>query len=312
MNPQPGAPRLSVLLCTHAPKQPAISRVLRSLGEQDLHRSLWELIVIDNASTPPINERADLCSALTELDAKIIVETRLGLTRARLAAFHVAQSPVLVLVDDDTVLTPSYLSRALALFEEHPEVGAAGGIIRGEFATEPKRWMKGFLGLLAIRDFGPRPMRALVHGVDGPWDPVGAGMVLRKDVARSYAERADCGTRASLDRTGSGLNSCGDSDLARTASDLGLYLAYEPSLQLTHLIPAGRLRFGYLLRLAYSIARDSTLMRRMRGERAPDARTSMLGLLRQGIYAIALDPRITAVRVAQVVGLAVGERKLIS
>jgi glycosyltransferase involved in cell wall biosynthesis len=236
---------------------------LKALENQTLPCDEWELLLVDNASVPTLSERQLALPA----NCILIEESKLGLTAARVAGFRAARAPLVVLIDDDTIPAPDYLANSLALMQAHPEIGAAGGRIRGEFGEQPKQWMNGYLDLLALRDFGDRPIRALIHNEIGPWEPCGAGMVLRLEVAHAYATKTVETMRLRLDRVGTSLSSCGDTDLARTASDLGLYLAYEPSLMLTHLIPAGRLKLGYLMRLTFCIQRDAWLLYRLRGKR---------------------------------------------
>ncbi|MES2937394.1 MAG: glycosyltransferase [Pseudomonadota bacterium] len=254
-------PALGVILCVHNPHAGRLQRVLDALAAQTLPRAEWTLLLVDNASQPPLGARGLALPA----NARTIDEPELGLTAARLAGIRAADSEILVLIDDDTVAAPDYLEVALRLMRAHPDIGAAGGRIAGEFEVAPAPWMRGFLGVLALRDFGDRPIRALAPNQIGPWEPCGAGMVLRRQVGLAYARMVSADARRRLDRVGQRLSSCGDTDLARTASDLDLYLAYEPGLRLTHLIPAGRLRLGYLVRITYSIQRDGWLLLRMRG-----------------------------------------------
>lgn len=252
---------ITVIMCVHNPHAGRLARVLDALRSQTLPPENWSLLVIDNASNPPLAGRGIALPA----NATILVEAELGLTAARLAGIAAAQGELLVLIDDDTVAAPDYLAVALGLMQSQPQLGAAGGRIRGDFEAAPAGWMHGFLDVLALRDFGERPIRALAPNQLGPWEPCGAGMVVRSRVARAYAAMVRDDPRRRLDRVGTRLSSCGDTDLARTATDLGMELAYEPRLHLTHLIPAARLRFGYLARLTYCIQRDGWLLLRMRG-----------------------------------------------
>ncbi|MBA2673576.1 glycosyltransferase [Ramlibacter sp.] len=259
------SPALTVVLCVHNPHAGRLQRVLDALAGQTLPASEWTLLLVDNASQPPLQSRGIPLPP----GAHIIDAPELGLTAARLAGIRSAESNILVLIDDDTVAAPDYLEVALRLMRAHPEIGAAGGRIAGEFEVAPASWMRGFLDVLALRDFGDRPIRALAPNHIGPWEPCGAGMVVRRQVALAYAQMVGTDARRRLDRVGTRLSSCGDTDLARTASDLDFYLAYEPGLHLTHLIPAGRLRLPYLLRITYCIQRDGWMLLRMRG--APSA-----------------------------------------
>jgi glycosyltransferase involved in cell wall biosynthesis len=284
--------RLSVLLCTHNPHPGRLSRCLAGLGQQTLDPSCWELVVIDNASTPPLH-RADFAREGTP-DPRLICEPELGLTPARLAGIAAARGEVLVFVDDDNVLAPDYLEQALALLDSEPRIGAAGGILEGEFEVPPPRWMRPYINLLGIRDFGPRPIQALIYNQVGPWEPIGAGMVIRRAIACHYARLACDPRRRSLDRRGRGLASCGDTDMARCAPELGFSLAYEPGLRLVHLMPAARLRFRYLLRLVHGIKRSGILLDRIRtGQPEPLRGPLQAGrsFLIQGLRQFSLDPR---------------------
>ncbi len=302
-------PDISVVLCTHNPRTTPLRRVLEALIAQTLDASRWELLLVDNASSPALEQRSELADLLPRLPTRLLVEPRLGLTPARLCGFSAARAPVLVLVDDDTVLQADYLEQALRLFVVHPEIGAAGGRIAGEFEHEPPAWASDALGCLAVRDFGEHPIRALIHNTLGPWEPCGAGMVLRSQVATAYALAASAPQRQRLDRVGSALSSCGDSDLARTASDLRLYLAYEPALRLHHLIPAGRLRLPYLVRLMYAIQRDGWLLLRLRGDpRRMSALAYVLRVLQAPLAALTLDPRRWLLRLSVRLGQLKGRR----
>ena len=302
-------PSISVVLCTYNPRAVALRRVLQALIEQTLAHSRWELLLVDNASAPALAERPEFHELLQRLPARILHEPKLGLTPARLCGFAAARAELLVLIDDDTVPQTDYLEQALRVFEAHLEIGAAGGRIVGEFEREPPAWARDVLGCLAVREFGDRPIRALIHNELGPWEPCGAGMVLRSRVAAAYAIAARSPERQRLDRVGAALSSCGDSDLARTASDLGLYLAYEPALRLHHLIPAGRLRLSYLSRLMYSIQRDGWLLLRLRGDRRRMGTLAYgLRVLQSPVAALAIDPRRWLLRLAARLGQLKGRR----
>lgn len=257
-------PSISVILCTHNPRASSLVRVLQALSQQSLPLSDWELLLIDNASATPVRDRSEFSALWSTLPARFVNEPTLGLTPARLRGFVEAKAPVLVLIDDDTVPARDYLEQCKQAFADQPTLGAIGGRIHGEFERPPPRWAHEFLDCLAVRDYGEKPIRALIHNTLGPWEPCGAGMALRATVARAYTHAAQAPQRRQLDRVGAALTSCGDTDLARTAADIGLYLGYEPRLKLTHLIPAGRLRLSYLIKLVYAIQRDGWLLLRLR------------------------------------------------
>lgn len=295
--------KLSVIICTHNPHSGRLQRVLNALASQTLPRAQWELIIVDNCSLPSVKERLAFPAGLPE--PRIIDQPELGLTPARLAGIAAAFSSVLVFVDDDNVLSPDYLEEALKLMESEPRVGAAGGIIEPEYETPPKAWTGPYLNLLGIRDFGNRPMRALVYNQVGPWEPIGAGMVIRKEVADYYARIARDPLRRSLDRRGSSLGSCGDTDMARCAPELGYYLAYQPQLKMTHLIPAFRLKYSYFLRLCRSLKRTGILLDRIRTGRPAPLRSPLRKWLRlpfEAIRQFTPSPFLWLLRIAEITG----------
>jgi glycosyltransferase involved in cell wall biosynthesis len=250
---------LSVLVPTRNPDPGRLARTLEGLATQTLNQSVWELIIIDNGSAPSLATYHFTSPGLRLPRVRIVHEARPGLTLARLRGIAEARGEVIVFVDDDNVLTPSYLSAALAAFEACPRLAAAGGPVRPEFAMPPPEWLPEFFGLLALHDYGPTPLLATGDRF-APWPafaPVGGGLCIRRSAALAYAEavRLDP-ARATLDRRDGELSSGGDNDIVFTALRAGGDVSYNPELTLTHLIPAARLSSTYLARLNRGIQRS--------------------------------------------------------
>lgn len=252
----PAAPQVSVIIPTHNPDAGRFRRALLALSAQTLPRLNWELIVVDNGSSPALSFATE--PLIASLSARVVPEPSLGLTSARLAGFRAARGEILVLVDDDNVLAPTYLAAVAQHFAANRSLAAAGGPIVAEWAAPPPDWTREFHGLLALRDFGPTP-RIARGGPHAPWPdfaPVGAGLALRRDAALAYAQMlASDSHRQKLDRAGASLASGGDNDLVFNALHAGGDVAYFPELLVTHLIPAGRLNPVYLARLNEGVQR---------------------------------------------------------
>src|SRR5215218_4539946 len=130
-----GSPRMiSVILCTHNPRPDYIDRTLSALTAQTLDRSRWELVLVDNASSPPVAERIDLAALPS---AKLVVEQTLGLTPARLRGIRESIGELLVFVDDDNVLDPDFLETTLRVADEKPYLGSWSGQCRPHFEEAP-------------------------------------------------------------------------------------------------------------------------------------------------------------------------------
>lgn len=248
MNP----PLVSVVICTHNPNRELLGRVIVSLEQQSADKSEWELILVDNASKDPL-EKAEF--AIPEGTLRIFREDRLGLTHARLAGFKDARANLVLYVDDDNILNPTYIERAIEFMEAHPKVGIAGGKVIAKSAGRLPEYFEDFSMMLACRDLGEKELIGGWQGSGGrkaypEFAPIGAGMVVRKEVLQIYADRlAGISEKLVGDREGESLSSGGDNDLVMTALDNDWKVAYVPSLELDHHLPDHRLTPEYLARL---------------------------------------------------------------
>src|SRR5450631_1561319 len=112
---------ISVIICTHNPRPHYLSRVLAALRSQTLPMEQWELLVIDNASQEPLT--ADTWDLSWHPRARLIREDELGLAPARMRGMRESLAELLVFVDDDNILDPSYLSEVVRIKHEWAQLG---------------------------------------------------------------------------------------------------------------------------------------------------------------------------------------------
>jgi peptidoglycan/xylan/chitin deacetylase (PgdA/CDA1 family) len=93
-----------------------IESVIKSVKAQDFNE--YEIIVVDNGSTDKTAEIAE------NLGAKVVFEPTAGLPRAREKGRNVANADLLVYLDADMIVPPSYLSKLICFFEENKKVVA--------------------------------------------------------------------------------------------------------------------------------------------------------------------------------------------
>ncbi len=251
---------LSVVLCTHNPRRAVLDETLGALKRQKaLDQGEWELVIIDNASNPPLNGSTDLGGFG---QARIVREENLGLTHARLRGLAEAAGQILVFVDDDNLLDEDYLRFAAEAMSGDRTLGAAGGKSIARYEAPPPAWFHG-LGIdLACRDLGDTAQYASWKGVDRAQRsypacaPIGAGLVIRRAVFAAYATAVeDSPGRLGLGRRGADLASGEDNDMVMTVLEQDWRVAYLPELRLEHVIPVGRLARDYLANYAYSSTR---------------------------------------------------------
>ncbi|PAW79855.1 MAG: hypothetical protein B9S32_00565 [Verrucomicrobia bacterium Tous-C9LFEB] len=240
-------PELSVILSTHNPRPDHLEATLRGLAAQTLPRERWELLIVDSASTPPL--AADRARP-GHPEGRVVREEIPGLTPARLRGIAETATPLIVFVDDDNVLNPDYLERALALSAKWPDLGVWGGQTIGRYEEEPAEWLQPWCWI-AVREFERDEWSNSLD--DARAVPFGAGMCVRRSVADFYRKAVgEDPLRRRLDRTGTSLGGGGDNDIVFTACKMGLGRGLFRELKLQHLIPAQRVQPEYLLNLVRS------------------------------------------------------------
>jgi len=251
---------IAVIIPTYNPKDEFLNETLNSLKKQSLHTSFWELIIVDNNSSPKVE--ADLS---WHPNSCIVSEEKQGLTHARLKGFSQTNCEIIVMVDDDNILDENYLENCLSIFNEFPKMGAIGGNIEGKFEIIPPYWTKDFFSLLAIRNLGKEILIANIqlrnnNKIDYPlFSPVGAGMAIRRIALNKYLEEIQRDTQLIADRSGDSLTSSGDNEIVMQIFLNGFDIGFFPKLSMKHIIPTERLNKIYLGKLNKAIMHSWTL-----------------------------------------------------
>ena len=256
--------KLSVIVCTYNPADRSIETCLSALAGQTLDRKHYELIVVDNNSPKPLKE--NVLRRLSGSNLSVVREVRQGLVYARCGGLYAAKADLLCYVDDDNELSPNYLETVLKIAEAEPQLGVWGGVCEGRFTRHVGPFQTPWLPHLGVRDMGPKPLTGAGDSW-GPWEPIGAGICVRRDVANGYAKYVESGEVAGLlGRKGKALMSGEDSLLSRVAHLLGYKVGYRPDLHLFHHIADGRLNLNYLARLMEGHGRSFYQLMNINGE----------------------------------------------
>jgi glycosyltransferase involved in cell wall biosynthesis len=262
-------PLASVVICTHNSRADHLDRTLDALRRQTLPLQDWELLLVDNASKIPLASGRDLS---WHPNARHVLETQLGLSRARAQGIAEAAADLIVFVDDDNVLNETYLVETLRIARDCPFLGAWGaGCIQGEFEVEPLESLRSWLpvresavprwsNLAGSYLLGESPDEAI------PW---GAGLCIRRELAIAYREFCDQSSIYITDRHGASLVGGGDTEIAFVCCSRGLGVGVFPELKLTHLIPRHRVSDQYLARFAEGTCLSNTLLRYNWQHKAP-------------------------------------------
>ncbi len=233
---------VSVVLCAYNTPQEVLAATLQSLRTQDLPFAQWELIVIDNNSQPSL---ATYCEINWHPNARLVVEKAQGLAHARRRGYQESRSRLIIHSDDDNLLDPDYLSNALRIARDHPQIGAFGGQLVPRFEREPADSQE--------RSFGGERVLSvdLWSNIidDNRTMPYGAGMCLRREVAEEYLRQVAADSRRLiLGRTGNRFITGEDIDLNYVAVRMGLGTGLFVALRLIHLIPEARMTAAHIIR----------------------------------------------------------------
>lgn len=241
-----------MVLCTYNPADDVIARVIDAILAQDLDARSWELLVVDNNSSPAVSSRP----LLRGRDIRVEIEPRQGLSAAREFGVGRTKGEIIVFVDDDNIISSNYLSTVSTIFEDSG-IGVISGAILPEYERVPGAWFKYVEGRLAIR----RPPTEGLYLTNIPlfneYFPIGAGMAVRREVMVAYFQSIADGSAYIPGRLGSELSSSEDLDIDFFAISKGYLVGTAGSLKLLHIIPAERTSSAYISRLAIGSAKSA-------------------------------------------------------
>jgi hypothetical protein len=140
------------------------------------------------------------------------------------------------------------------------DIGALGGRSELPAGYRVHKSLGPLIEVLGIRDYGKEVL--IGNTPDwGRWEPIGAGMVIRKAVAQQFEEKyKNFDVVHELGRSKKGILGGEDAFIVRCAYEIGLKAAYVPALSLTHWVGEHRLRPSYLLRLSYGYGRSLVIL----------------------------------------------------
>jgi glycosyltransferase involved in cell wall biosynthesis len=258
-NPQPS---VSVMLCTHNPREDYLHRTLQGLQSQSLPKDTWELLIVDNKSDCPLKSQLDLA---WHPNARVVREEELGITQARLTGIREAIGDLVVFVDDDNVLAPSYLENAKNLSSNWPQLGSWSGRVVPEFEVAPAEYLRPHLWRICIREITSDQWGNTGEFHTMPW---GAGMCIRQEILKKYYEESFNNAEISgFSRRGRQFLASGeDVHIAKVGLDMGYGCGVFCSLELKHLIPKRRVQPKYLLQLIEDTSAGECILNKKLGK----------------------------------------------
>lgn len=253
----PGTPAgsLAIGVCTYN-RGEAITRTLETLAAMDrVGGRVSRFIVIDNRSsdnTPSLVDR--FISEHPDIPMVRWHEATPGKSAALTKLFTETSEEFIGVIDDDVLASPGWARGMLALMDDQPCCGGAGGPVENVWEGGMTRIAEIYRRSLGDQLHGERRLR-----LDAPGSfLMGASMVMRRAaIAQSGwldARTMDC-------RRGDVLEGGEDAELCLKIRRAGWELWYEPTASAGHLIPAWRTTQEYIAKLRRSICRTEPMIR---------------------------------------------------
>jgi glycosyltransferase involved in cell wall biosynthesis len=232
---------LTAIICTYN-RARYVGKLLKSIAANDLAKTEYELLLVDNNCTDNTRE---VCEAFAAAHPDVIfrytTESEQGLSAAKNRGIKEAKGDIIVYIDDDALVDPWYLRTYAEWFATHPETMACGGPIEPLYETSEPDWMTPYTKALltAWMNYGEK-VREYPRGRY----PGGGNAAYRKEVFEQVG-----GFNTALGRKGGNLMGSEEKDIFDKMHTLNMQILYLPEPVLHHCIPQAKLEKPYFDRL---------------------------------------------------------------
>lgn len=236
---------LTAIICTYN-RAKYIGNLLESIAANDLPKTAYEILLVDNNCTDNTREICEAFAAKhADVNFRYVVEPEQGLSAARNKGIQEAKGDIIVYIDDDALVDADYLRAYTEWFASHPETMACGGPIEPLYETAEPSWMTPYTKALltAWMNYGNK-VREYPRGRF----PGGGNAAYRKDVFEKVGL-----FKTSLGRKGNSLMASEEKDIFDKMHALGMQILYLPTPVLHHIIPQAKLEPDYFNRVTYQI-----------------------------------------------------------
>jgi glycosyltransferase involved in cell wall biosynthesis len=201
----------------------------------------WEIIVVDNNSTDHTAQvvKDFQCDWPTHFPLHYRFEPKQGAANARHLAIREAKGALVGFLDDDNLPHPLWVWSAYQFAKQHPQAGAYGSRIHGDFEVEPPSNFERISAFLALTDRGDEP---LLYRPSKKILPPSAGIVVRRQVWLEHVPE----DLVLTGRAGKSMLTGEDIETMLHIQRAGWEIWYNPAMRVAHKIPSKRLTRQYL------------------------------------------------------------------
>jgi glycosyltransferase involved in cell wall biosynthesis len=244
----------SIIICAHNPNTETFLRLLNAINSFDETAIQFEVIIIDNNSSPKIASSKKVESFLKlHSTSRIINEYKQGLTFARICGIKVAKYEWLVFFDDDNQPSPNYLQVLNRNIKKNTAVGAWGPANIEVVYMDAKvpLWFNDYKYVFQQQFSNKTILGYEIRSQE--YYPYGTGLCIKKTIAEEYSRRVESNIYTLADRKGKSMSSGGDLQLVLTATDLGFAVGKIGDLFMIHNISSEKTTIFQLSKLIYGL-----------------------------------------------------------
>jgi glucosyl-dolichyl phosphate glucuronosyltransferase len=251
-------PDIAVLICTYN-RSHDLGSLLNTACHQTETGFTYEVIVVDNNSTDDTRATVEAVQHRAGQPPRYYFEPKQGKSFALNTGLSHVRAPLCVVIDDDQLMPPDYLSLLVRAFEVNSEVSFIGGKVLPIWEVAPPDW-------LTPSRWSPLGMAD--HGDESFSVDRKRPICLLTFAFRVQDVSAIGGFRNDLGVTGSRMGSTEDADLITRLVESGQHGLYVPELVLQHHAPARRMTQRYYRQWHYGHGGFSALFRNESVERS--------------------------------------------
>jgi len=241
----------TVIICTYNRKdnlEPCLEKLSQQQGMDGID---WEVLVVDNNSDDGTAEEIQRLANKLPITINYASETEQGLNYARNTGIRESKGRFFSYVDDDIIVSETWLSSIYETFINN-DADAVGGRIHLDPSIELPRWvysnpeLQGFLG---FQDLGEEPIR-----LDGRKNyPYGGNMAFNRRVVEKIGYFNPKLGRKGSGRKRSELFKGAETDyFHRLAAAGDAHIFYDPRAIVYHRVEAFQLEKKYFLTIHYN------------------------------------------------------------
>lgn len=246
----------SIVICSYNPDERILKRCLKAVSRLNFEGLSYEVLIIDNNSSPSLSTLDYVQDFLNTLEhSSCIIEHEQGLTHARIKGIEEAKGNYVVFFDDDNEPQEDYIINLKALHDNFPNVAAWGpGNIWVDFIDGIDLSIRRKNTNHIKKYFQERHEAFITYGSVRDWQiyyPYGTGLCVKLHYLQDYTKKVKQGEYNAIGRKGTLLSSGEDVQIVLFCINESAAAGISPTLNINHIIPQKRTKFGYIKRLAF-------------------------------------------------------------